>query len=204
MKRTRIAVVVAAAMTVCLVAAGAEAARSTLSAQRPSKSMAMTPSTLASQLALAREATVKYVTDLDRAKADGYGIITRMIPYMGYHFLNPKVTGFDVRKPAILVYEHRAGKWQLAALEWVFPAKPAKAPLPGARYGSFPAACHYADGTFVPEATQDACPQASPQTGAKFGFWHPNLVTLHVWIWYPNPSGLYASMNPLAAAFNQG
>jgi len=203
----KIALVVAAAVAVGAIAAGAEAARSALAPQKASKHamhMSMTPSTLVSQLALAREATVKYVTDLNRAKADGYGIITRMIPDMGYHYLNPKVTGFDVRKPAILVYEHRGGKWQLGALEWVFPAKPAKAPLPGAKYGSFPAACHYADGTFVPEATQDACPKASPETGAAFGFWHPDLVTLHVWIWYPNPSGLYASMNPLAAAYNGG
>ena len=204
MQRTKVAVIVAAVVSVCLVAAGAEAARSTLTAQHVSHRMAMTPPTLVQQLALAREATVKYVTDLDRAKADGYGIITRMIPDMGWHFLNPKVTTFDVRKPAILVYERRAGKWQLAALEWVWPTKPAKPPLPGARYGAFPAACHYADGTFVPEASQDACPKTSPQTNAAFGFWHPNLVTMHVWIWYPNPSGLFASMNPLAAAFNKG
>ena len=106
--------------------------------------------TLVSQLALARIATAKYVSDLALAKKDGYGIITRMIPNMGYHYLNPKVTGFDVRKPAILVYEHRGSSWQLGALEWVYTAKPAKAPLPGARYGTFGAGCHYADGTFVP------------------------------------------------------
>lgn len=208
-KIQRAAVIAAAVAAVSLIAAGAEAARSSRApeaAMTPMtmKSTAITPAALVTQLAAARQATVKYVTDLDRAKADGYGIITRMISNMGYHFLNPKVTGFDVRKPAILVYEHQGARWQLAALEWVFPSKPAKAPLPGARYGSFPAACHYADGTFVPEATQDACPKASPQTGAAFGFWHPDLVTLHVWIWYPNPSGLYASMNPLAAAYNKG
>ena len=37
---------------------------------------------LAIQVARARLATAKYVTDLDRAKADGYGIITRSIPNM--------------------------------------------------------------------------------------------------------------------------
>jgi hypothetical protein len=25
-----------------------------------------------------------------------------------------------------------------------------------------------------------------------------------VWIWYPNPSGLYSSTNPLVAPFNGG
>jgi hypothetical protein len=161
-------------------------------------------SSLATQLALARLATAKYATNLDRAKADGYGIITRMIPDMGWHFLNPKVTGFDTTKPAILVYLKRGSSWQLGALEWVFTAKPKTPPLPGARYGAFGAACHYADGTFVPEQSQDSCPKTSPQTGAAFGFWHPDLVTMHIWLWYPNPSGIYSGTNPLVHPFNQG
>jgi hypothetical protein len=92
---------------------------------------------ITSDIVAARLATAKYATNLARAKADGYGIITRMIPNMGYHFLNPNVTGFNVRKPAILVYEHHGNAWQLGALEWVFTAMPAKPPLPGARYGVF-------------------------------------------------------------------
>jgi hypothetical protein len=162
------------------------------------------PSTFVSQLAEARAATAKYATNLQRAKADGYGIITRMIPNMGYHFMNPKVKGFNVQKPPILVYEHRGSTWQLGALEWVYTAKPAQAPFPGARYGTFGAGCHYLDGTFVPADTQATCPAKSPQTGAAFNFWHPLLITLHVWLWYPNPSGLFASTNPLAAAYNRG
>jgi hypothetical protein len=183
--------------TAVFVAVAATSALSALSAPRAS-------SALASQLALARLATAKYVTNLDTAKADGYGIITQMIPSMGWHYLNPKVTGFDVRKPPILVYERRGTHWQLGALEWVFPKRPATAPLPGARYGAFGAACHYVDGTFVFESSKDQCPQTSPKTGAAFNFWHGPLVTLHVWLWYPNPSGLFASMNPLVAPYNQG
>ena len=57
----------------------------------------------ARQLASARLATAKYATDLDQAKADGYQIITRDIPNMGWHFMNPKITDFDVRRPPILV-----------------------------------------------------------------------------------------------------
>jgi hypothetical protein len=159
---------------------------------------------LVRQLASSRAATAKYVNDLALAKRDGYSIITKMIPNMGYHFLNPKVAGFDIRKPAILVYEHNGSKWQLGALEWVFPAKPAKVPLPGATYGSFAAACHYTDGTFVPAASQADCAKTAPGSNAPFGFWHPDLVTLHVWLWHPNPDGLYAGMNPLAAAYNKG
>jgi hypothetical protein len=157
---------------------------------------------LAQQLASARLATAKYATDLHQAKADGYQIITRMIPDMGWHFMNPSVQDFDVRRPPILVYERKGRAWQLAALEWVFPKKPAAPPLPGARYGSFPAACHYADGTFVPTPSEDRCPRTSPKTGAAFGFWHPDLVTMHVWLWYPNPDGLFASYNPLVKPFN--
>jgi hypothetical protein len=159
---------------------------------------------LTADIAAARMATAKYATSLSAAKAAGYQIITRMIPDMGYHFLNPNVKGFDVGKPPILVYEHHGHTWQLGALEWVFTSKPAKAPLPGAQYGSFPAACHYVDGTFVAESARSRCPPNSPQTGAAFNFWHPPLITLHFWIWYPNPSGLYMGMNPLVSPFNGG
>ena len=155
----------------------------------------------AAQLARARIATARYANSLGAAKADGYSILTQLIPGMGYHFINPSIKGFDVRKPPILVYEKHGAKWQLGALEWVFPEKPATPPLKGATYGSFPAACHYKDGTFVPEPSTEACPQTSPQSGASFNFWHPALVTMHVWIWYPNPDGLYASMDPLVHAF---
>jgi hypothetical protein len=159
---------------------------------------------VADQLASARRATAKYSTNLSKAKADGYRIITRMIPDMGWHFMNPAVKDFDVRRPPILVYERKGGKWQLAALEWVFPKKPAQPPISGARYGSFPAACHYADGTFAATPKEDRCPHTSPKTGAAFTFWHPDLVTMHVWLWYPNPNGLFASYNPLARPFNGG
>ena len=160
---------------------------------------------LAHQLASARMATAKYVSNLGKAKADGYRIITRMIPDMGFHYMNPEVKDFDVRRPPILVYEKTSPTtWQLAALEWVFPKKPAKSPFPSARYGSFPAACHYDDGTFVPQASEDRCAKTAPDTGAAFTFWHPDLVTMHVWLWYPNPSGLFASTNPLVTPFNAG
>ena len=161
--------------------------------------------TLIKDLAAARKATAKYATNLGRAKKDGYGIITQMIPDMGYHFLNPNISGFDVTKPPILVYEH-TGKdtWQLGALEWVFPEMPKTPPLPNATFGFFPAACHYKDGTFIPDPDESTCPPRNPDTGSKFNFWHPDLITMHVWIWYPNPAGLYSGTNPLVAPFNNG
>jgi hypothetical protein len=168
----------------------------------PSTTSQMSP--LTADVVAARLATVKYATNLALAKADGYQIITRMIPDMGYHFMNPAVKGFSVTRPPILVYEHTSRGWQLGALEWVFTSRPATPPLPGAQYGTFPAACHYVDGTFVDAQSQAKCPPTSPQTGAKFRFWHPNLVTLHFWVWYPNSAGIYSGMNPLVAPFNAG
>ena len=158
---------------------------------------------IAGQLASARVATAKYATDLAKAKADGYRIITKMMPNMGFHFMNPTIAGFNVRKPQILVYEHTGARWQLGALEWVFTKMPTS-PLPNATFGSFPAACHYADGTFIPDQNQATCPTRAPHTGAKFTFWHPDLITMHVWVWYPNPAGLFSSTNPLVAPFNRG
>jgi hypothetical protein len=160
--------------------------------------------TLAAQLARARLTTARYALNLHAAKHDGYQIITRMIPDMGWHFLNPAIQGFDVAKPAILVYERRGSIWQLGALEWVFTQTPGTPPLPGATYGSFGAACHYQDGTFVFARAQELCAKRSPETGAPFNFWHPDLVTLHVWLWYHNPAGLYSGTNPLVRPFNHG
>jgi hypothetical protein len=213
MRKTLLITLAALAVAVGTAATWASAgARRPSAAATPMHSMAgmkgmkmqVTSPALATALSKARLATGKYVTNLNAAKAAGYSIITKMIPDMGYHFLNGKITGFDPAKPPILVYEKRGTAWQLAALEWVFTAKPKTAPLPGARYGAFPAACHYADGTFVAAASQDACATTAPGSGAKFTFWHPNLITLHVWLWYPNPSGIYASMNPLVHPFNAG
>ena len=169
----------------------------------PNRTASHTPQELAPMLADARIATAKYATSLVRARADGYRIIvTQHMPDMGHHFLNPDITGFDVKRPPILVYVKRGGNWQLVAFEWVFTETPTTPPLPGAEYGSFPAACHYVDGTFVPAAAEADCPPRSPTSGADFGFWHPDFVTLHLWAWYPNPDGIYNGTNRLVRPFN--
>ena len=173
--------------------------RLTSATARPAASPSLTQ-----QLAEARLATAKYATNLGKAKADGYEIITPMMPNMGIHFLNPKVSGFNIRKPPILVYEHSGRQWQLGALEWIFPSMPKTPPLPNATFGFFPAACHYKDGTFIADENSKTCKKTNPATGSKFNFWHPDLTTMHVWIWYPNPAGLYSSTNPLVAPFNGG
>jgi hypothetical protein len=210
MRHTKI-VAALAATAACLAAAPGAGARMRVPSggggtARQTANAAMDGSSatgrLAADVLAARQATARFATGLAAAKAAGYRIITPMMPDMGYHFMNPTAIGFNVRRPPILVYEHGPGGWRLGALEWVFTSKPSRPPLPGARYGTFPAACHYVGGTFVPAASQADCASRSPKTGARFEFWHPRLVTLHVWAWYPNPSGIYNSTNPLVAPFN--
>jgi hypothetical protein len=197
--------VLAFATAAIAVASAASAAKVIHAAPRS----ANTSSALVADVAATKLATAKYVNNLALAKQDGYQIITKMIPTMGYHYMNPAVKGFDVSKPPILVYEHHGSSWQLGAVEWVFTSKPAKPPVPGATYGTFGAGCHFADGTFVPAKAQSSCPatapgSGAPGSGAKFTFWHPQLVTLHMWLWYPNPSGLFSGTNPLVTPFNHG
>jgi hypothetical protein len=193
----------AAVVAILLLAATFAWVRPGLSPARASTHTmaAQQSSSLAHKLAQARTATAKYVTNLSRAKKDGYMIITQNMPGMGYHYLNPNISDFDVRKPAILVYEKTSNGMQLGALEWVFPSMPTKPTLPHATYGFFPAACHYKDGTFTPADAESDCPTKSPSSGSAFNFWHPPLYTLHVWIWYPNPDGLYSSTNRLVNPF---
>jgi hypothetical protein len=189
-------------LVAALTAAAAFAVAAASSGAAPKSSAVPVDPGFASALAKARFATAKYANNLNAAKADGYGIITKMIPDMGFHFMNPKIQGFDPAKPQILVYEKHGSSWTLGALEWVFTSKPKTPPLAGARYGAFGAGCHYKDGTYVPSASQDSCPKTAPGSGAAFNFWHPNLVTMHVWLWYANPTGIFTGTNPLVRPFN--
>ena len=216
MRRVTVGALLAAAVASVLIGVAASASGESVAGSRGHVAASVQPGVAAARAAAkrraqisadvltARLATKKYVTNLHAAKAAGYRILTRMIPEMGYHFINPKVTGFSLHKPPILVYEHGASGWQLGALEWVFTSKPSKPPLPGAQYGVFGAACHYDDGTVVFANAQSKCTPKAPKTGAKFNFWHPRLVTLHFWIWYPNPTGIYTGTNPMVTPFNHG
>jgi hypothetical protein len=153
-------------------------------------------------LAAARLATATYATNLHAAKADGYQLITRMIPaiWAGTTSTRPSRASTSPSRPS---WSTNATAQLAAGRPGVgVPQDPGTPPLPGASYGSFPAACHYRDGTFVAARVQELCANHSPQTGARFTFWHPDLVTLHLWLWYPNPAGLYSGTNPLIRPFN--
>lgn len=190
--------VAAVAVTVALAACTHDDAEPTRAPDHDSTvdTVAVSPA-LAASLAKARAATARYVNDLGAADAAGYRIITRMMPGMGFHYLNGEIKEFDVTRPPILVYVRNGNQWQLGALEWVWPEQPASPPLEGATYGSFDAACHYRDGAFVPAAAEADCTQTGPDGTSPFTFWHPKLVTMHVWLWYHNPAGLYHPTNPL-------
>jgi hypothetical protein len=193
----------AAALALTAGALSAGGSSSTAVHVHPQSRASSPPQELAPLLARARFATARYATSLHRARAHGYRtIVTQHIPDMGWHFMNPNITEFNVERPPILVYVKRGHRWQLVAFEWVFTERPVPDPLPGAQYGTFAAACHYVDGTFVPEDNEADCPRRSPISGARFSFWHPDLVTLHLWAWYPNPDGVYAGFNPLIRPFN--
>ena len=115
MRRSRIAfITLALSAALSATAVGSVEAHS---GRGSTHARANAPASLTTDIMAARLATAKYATSLTRARAAGYQIITRMIPDMGYHFLNPTVKGFDVRRPPILVYEHHGSTWQLGALE---------------------------------------------------------------------------------------
>ena len=111
MRSIRLALAAIAVTASLSVTALASAGVSTPSGQAHGRAASHT--TLTADIAAARLATAKYVTNLAAAKSAGYQIITRMIPTMGYHFMNPAVKGFDVTRPPILVYEHQGSKWMM-------------------------------------------------------------------------------------------
>ena len=168
-------------------------------------SMAMAPATAdlpALQLAHARIATAKYAGDLNAAKKAGYEILTQQIAGMGYHFINPAVKGFDVRKPPILVYEQARCPLAARRARVGLPEEARDASAEGCDVRLVPRGMSLQGRDVRARAERGHLCHDEPTSGSAFNFWHPALVTMHVWIWYPNPAGLYASMNPLVHSFS--
>jgi hypothetical protein len=104
------------------------------------------------------------------------------VPYpaggMGVHFLNPALIGpvVDVAKPPILIYEPEgAGKLRLVAVEFFVPLATGIKERPQLLGRPF-------DGPM--EGHEPLLPQ---------GLHHYDL---HVWLWKPNPAGLFSPTNP--------
>jgi len=148
-----------------------------------------------------RTATIQFL-DIDQARKHGYRQMTGMIRLHGYHYFNPSITDFDLTRPQMLLYVGERDQWQLAGVEYVAGGPtPPRTFFPDAPWFRHKASCHYADGSEEEAPAADLCPKTHPQTGAPFEVWHPSLWSLHVWAWFPNPSGLFAETNPFLASY---
>jgi hypothetical protein len=121
-----------------------------------------------------RRATAKFKTT-DSAEAAGYQRVTGCVENqpqgaMGYHFQNNALldTTLDPEHPEVLVYEKLPdGAFQLNGVEFLVPIAAWKSTEP-------------------PRILGQALTKADP-----IGLWF-----LHVWIWKPDPKGLFAPWNP--------
>ncbi len=124
------------------------------------------------ELQEAKRATAKY-RDIKKAIADGYADINVFIHHMGYHYMKSKYLDakFEPARPELLVYSPnpRNGKMRLVALEYAVP--------------------------------QSLSPNAPEGFSGNADVWDKNddfgLWTLHAWVWYKNPDGVFTEYNPL-------
>jgi len=166
-------------------------------AKEPEKDFA-----LARLIADLRSATQRY-QDLQQAKADGYVQTSGNVPLEGYNFHKAAITQFDYSHPHTLLYAQREGRWQLVGLKYTASGtRPSESPFQGIEWERSLAICRYADWQEYRSPTREGCPQVHPETQAAFTAWQPDTWAIHLWIWYPNPYGLFASMNPLLAPFD--
>jgi hypothetical protein len=125
-------------------------------------------------VARARAATARFKT-VDAAIAAGYPKQTDCVDNppqgaMGFHYQNNNLldTTLDVEKPEVLVYEKMPdGTFKLNGVEYLVPISAWK---------------------------KDEAPAIMGQKlkrAERLGIWY-----LHVWIWEPSPSGVFADWNP--------
>ena len=121
-----------------------------------------------------RAATAKFKTT-ESAESAGYKRVTDCVQYqpkgaMGYHWQNNDLldTTLDLEHPEVLVYEKMPdGTFQLNGVEFLVPISAWKSAEP-------------------PRIMGQALIKAD-----SIGFYF-----LHVWIWKPSPTGLFAMWNP--------
>ena len=159
----------------------------------------------ANQLASARLATAKYATDLDQAKADGYRIITRDIPNMGWHFMNPKIQDFDVRRPPILVYEKtRPTTWQLGRARVGLPQEARQVAVPERALRLVPGGLPLRRRDLRAPGVAGSLREDGPGHRRRLHLLAPGPRDAPRVARYPNPDGFFASYNPLVKPFNGG
>ena len=137
-----------------------------------------------SAIASVREATDQF-HDIAAAEAAGYGpfyVCTdeEGVGTMGQHYVNLGLVldpAIDPLRPEALVYEPRInGGYQLVAVEYV----------------AFQDAWHEAFGAATP--TVLGVDLKAVGTGNRYGL--PPFYQRHLWLWAPNPLGLYEDWNP--------
>ncbi len=123
------------------------------------------------ELSRVRAVTAKY-HNMDKAIEDGYADINVYEEHMGWHYMKADFLDaeFDMLKPELLVY----APWPNGELNLV--------------------AVEYA----VPHALSADPPEGF--TGSQ-DIWHLepppfDLWTLHAWVWYNNPDGIFEPFNP--------
>jgi len=123
------------------------------------------------ELLSARKATAKY-GELSAAIADGYADINVFIPQMGFHYLKASTLDgeFNPERPQLLVYAQDLceGRMRLVAVEYAVPTSLSAT---------------------APEGFTGTTDEWHRQD--NFGLW-----TLHAWIWFRNPDGVFAELNP--------
>lgn len=136
-------------------------------------------------LAAVRNATAKY-HDVEVALAEGFVPVSACVGApgvgaMGYHYLNPAraMDGtINLSEPEILLYIDSGQGLKLVGVEYFFPI--------GAPGGAIPP-------TPPPSPTLFGRTFGEPMLGHDPAM--PPHYDLHVWVWHPNPAGMFAEMN---------
>jgi hypothetical protein len=137
-------------------------------------------------LARVRQATAKY-HDVNVAIADGY-IPTEdcdEIPGvggMGFHYVKPALimdSAVDLTTPEILMYAEAGQGLRLVGVEYFVGVGAPDAPVPDSA---------------PPAPILFGRPFDGPMPGHIPGM--PPHYDLHVWVWQPNPEGIFAAWNP--------
>ena len=152
----------------------------------------------AAQLEKARRATEKY-RDVRVAEADGYKATGPDVAGMGIHYVGP-VSGFDLERPPILLYEKDAtqpGGFALVGVSYLLKGEadvdgqPKHAPFPKslASWHRHENICLLPDRS-TPPLSESEC----TDRGGKFT---PETDwMIHAWIWKDSPTGVFSPTNP--------
>jgi len=113
---------------------------------------------------------------IDFPKGAKEGSITYPPGAMGVHFLNPANIGptLDPAKPQVLIYEPVGDKLVLTAAEWFMPEQAAGGKAP----------------TIFGQTLYGPMDGHEPIIPASLRHYD-----LHVWLWKPNPAGMFVSTN---------